>query len=86
MPITLRDFLSIDLSPQLTVLTPQLDSPDNQCEGEQRPSYTEQPDVDLFVGDAKKLSQLDQGDNCPIEYSINPNDAAICHKIISPLS
>ena len=49
----------------------------------QRPRYAEQPDVDLFVGDAKKLSQLDQGDNCPIEYRINPRYATVCHLLIS---
>ena len=69
----------IDIPQKPFVLTPEQEQPEDQRKGKQRPGDTEEPDVDLFVGDAKQLGQPDQAVDGPVKDCVYPGDAAVCH-------
>ena len=46
-----------------------------------RPRYAEQPDVDLFVSDAKQSCAVIQPMHCKVVQPINPSYAAVRHPL-----
>ena len=61
-----------------SVLVPQVDEPKNQTKHYQRPGNAEQPDVDLFIGNAEPSSDFIECDDAPVEDGVYPDNAVVC--------
>ena len=61
------------------VLAQQQDDPSCHGQGDDRPNYDEDPNVDLFVGDPKEGRPIVEKSNTPIKNDVDPFNATVCH-------